>query len=68
MLYVSRPCCALDVGQDGWGGVPQLNHDDGLEVSQLVPVREVVARETSPRGVGDGADVLFVRSVLPVTV
>ena len=42
------PGSALDVDEDPGGRVLQLHHDDGLKVTQLVPVGKEIGRESSP--------------------
>ena len=42
------PSPALNVDEDTGCRVLQLNHDNGLEVAQLVPVWEEIGRKSSP--------------------
>jgi hypothetical protein len=42
------PGGAFDVDEDAGGRLLQLDHDDGLQVAQLVPVREEVGRKSAP--------------------
>lgn len=62
------PSCALDVDQDPGGGPVQLDHDDGLEVSQLVVIGEEVGRKAHPGCVRDRSNVLFVRIIFTITM
>ena len=68
VLNVLGPDRALQVHQHAGLWLVQLDHHDGTEVASLVPVGVEVAREASEGSVGDGADVLHVGVVLPVTV
>ena len=49
VLDALGPGGALHVDQDSRGRVLQLDHHDGLEVTQLIPVREEVGWESSPK-------------------
>ena len=51
MLDILRPDGALNVHQNPGFWTLQLNHHYGTEVASLVPVRVVVAGESSERGV-----------------
>ncbi len=68
MLHPPRPGGTLNVDEDPWSGVLQLDHNNGLQVSQLVPVGKEVRGEAPPGGVGHGADVLLVRVVFSVAM
>ena len=68
VLDVLSPNCTLQVHQNSWLGLVQLDHHDGTEITSLVPVRIEIAREAPERCVGDRSNVLHVSVVLPVAV
>ena len=68
VLNVLGPDGTLEIHQDPGLWLVELDHDDGTEVSPLVPVGIEVSRESSVRRVGHRSDVLHVGVVLPVTV
>ncbi len=68
MFHSPGPGCALDVNEHPGFGILELHHDDGLQVAQLVPVREEVCWESSPRCIRHCAYVFLVRIIFTVTM
>ena len=68
MLHSLCPCCTLNVDKNPRCWVFQLHHHNRLQVSKLVAVGKEVGRKSSPRSVGDAANVLLVGVTLAIAV
>ena len=68
MLDKIGPSRALNVNQNAGHGILQLNHDNGLQITQLVPVRKEISGKSAPRSVRNRTYAFFVRIRFPITM